>query len=134
MLRFWRSDVEYYMSGACPYFAIAVGKLTNWPLAMLTDEAAEWESFGTAKTYPLIAHVFLITPDGMAFDAKGVRPIQAVRDEFHDLRDPRVEEITLKDLRSLMGDFRPLCRYNAREIKEARDVALRMYPELLTKR
>jgi len=130
MLRFGRDDVEYYMRGACPYFALAVQKLTGWPIAMLTDEAAQWESFGGRKNYPLIAHIFSVTPDGMAFDVKGVRPIQALKNEFHDLREPRVEEISIRELRSLMGDFKPLCRYNAKEVKEAASIIRKLYPEL----
>lgn len=130
MLRFGRGDVEYYMSGACPYFALAAQKLTGWPLAMLIDEAAEWESFGGRKTYPLIAHVFVVTPDNFVFDAKGIRPIQTVKDEFHDLREPRIEELSVKELRALMGDFKPLCGYDAKEVAEAAGIIKSMYPQL----
>ena len=130
MLRFGRDDVEYYMRGACPYFALAVQKLTGWPLAILIDDTAEWESFGSEETYPLIAHVFNVTPEGLAFDVKGVRQIQVIKAEYHDLQDPRVKSISIKELRKLMGDFKPLCRYNAREVKEAAGIIRKLYPEL----
>lgn len=126
MLRLGRSDEKYYMEGACPFFALAAHRLTGWPIAVLTDEEAEWESFGSDKEYPLIAHVFVVTPDGMAFDAKGIRSIEDVKNDFHDLQQPTVEETSVKGLRSLMGDFRPLCRYSSRDLREAEDAVLRL--------
>lgn len=129
MLRFGRGDIEYYMSGACPYFAIASHKLTGWPLGMLIDEGREYESFGGRERYPLIAHVFVFTPDGQILDARGMRPIQQMKDEFHDLVEPVVEEISLRALRSLMGNYKPLCRFNASEVAEAKKVIQRTYPE-----
>lgn len=129
MLRFGRGNIEYYMSGACPYFAIAAHKLTGWPLAMLIDEGREYESFGGRKKFPLIAHVFVETPDGQVFDIKGMRPIQQLKSEFYDLIQPVIEEITLKELRALMGNFKPLCRYNAKEVTEAVGIIQKIFPE-----
>lgn len=126
MLRFGQPDEKYYMAGACPFFALAAHRVTGWPLAILADEAANWESFGAEKEYPLIAHVFVVSPDGLALDVKGLRPIEDVKSDFHDLEEPVVEEVTVKELRSLMGDFRPLCRYSVRDIKEAKEAVIRI--------
>ncbi len=130
MLRFGREDVEYYMSGACPHFAIAAHKLTGWPLAMLIDEGRLYQSFGARKKYPLIAHVFVFTPDNQILDIKGMRPLQQLKAEFHDLVEPVAEELSLRELRLLMGDFKPLCNYSAREVKEAAEIIKKIYPEL----
>ena len=123
MLRFGRGDIEYYMTGACPYFAIALHKLTGWPLAMLTDDAQSWESGVGVEEYPFIAHVFVVTPDEKGLDIKGPRPLPAIKAEYHDLIEPRIEIVGLSELRALMGDLKPLCRYDAREIKEAMALA-----------
>jgi len=114
------------MRGACPYFAIALHELTGFPLAILIDRDAPWESFGAEQIYPLIAHIFVLTPEDQALDVKGVRPVEDVVAEFHDLESPAVEQISIKALRSLMGNFRPLCRYNAKEIAEAKRLARKL--------
>lgn len=125
-MRRGRGDVEYYMSGACPLFALASHEVTGWPLAMLVDEGREWESFGAERRYPFIAHVFVLTPDGDVFDAKGVRKLKELKDEFHDVLEPRIERLTQKELRALMGDFRPLCRYSTKDVKEAEKLVRKM--------
>jgi hypothetical protein len=128
MTRFRQSDEAYYMSGGCPYFAIAAHRITKWPLAILVDEASEREFFGD-REYSTIAHVFVVSPDGDAFDVKGMRSIQAVKGEFRDLirkwkpNDPiklSVQMVSLKELRSLMRG--PLSRYDAEEVREAEDI------------
>jgi hypothetical protein len=128
MPRFRQSDEAYYISGGCPYFAIAAHRITKWPLAILVDEASEYEFFGD-REYPTIAHVFVVSPYGDVFDVKGIRSIQTMKDEFHNLirkwkpDDPiklSVQMVSLKELKSLMRG--PLSRYDAEEVREAEDI------------
>lgn len=113
---------KYYTSEACPYLAIALHERTGWPLAMLWDAGEEPQSYGGRKTYPTIAHVFVLTPEGSALDIRGERPIERLKEEWYDLVEPRIEEITLSDLKGLMGDNRPLFACSRQEMTEARKV------------
>lgn len=111
-----------YTSGGCPFFAIALHERTKWPLALLIDQAAEPESWGGRKKYPPIAHVFVLTPGGWAMDVRGERPVASLKEEWYDLREPAVEIVTLKELKALMGENRPLEACNAGEMREARQL------------
>lgn len=128
MTRFRESDEAYYMSGGCPYFAIAAHRITKWPLAILVDEASEYE-FSGDREYQTIAHVFVVSPEGEAFDVKGLRSVQTLKGEFLNLIQMwkpddavklSVQMISMKELRSLMRG--PLCRYDVKEIREAEDI------------
>src|SRR5262245_46292848 len=125
-MRRGQSEIEFFMRGACPLFAIAASRLTGWPIGMLVDHSREWESFGAEKKYPFIAHVFVWTPDGDVFDVKGIRSLRELKEEFHDVQEPHVERLTMKELRGLMGDFRPLCRYSTKDVKEAEKLVRKM--------
>jgi hypothetical protein len=113
--------VEYYMGGGCAYLAIALHELMGWGMVILTDEAV-YESWGKRKKYPLIAHIFVHRPDGLAVDIKGPRRREDIREDFFDLEEPHTESISLDQLRSLMGDFKPLYEYSESEVAEAKRI------------
>jgi hypothetical protein len=110
--------ISYYMSEACPHFALALHRLKGWPLAMLVDEA-NYEEWG-GEEYPTIAHVFVLRPDGLAVDVKGPRTIAAIKDDFFDLEEPRVARIAEGDLSSMMGDNKPLYACSLEAIDKAK--------------
>lgn len=110
---------EYYTSEACPFLAIALHERTGWPLAILIDEGVEPTSFGGRKKYAPIAHVFVLTPEGLALDIRGPRPVERLKDEWYDLVEPRIEKITPRELRSLMGDNKPLFECRFEDLNEA---------------
>lgn len=127
MLRAGRADVEYYMGGACPIFAIALHRLTKFPLAMLIDETKPFHPSAFSEAFPTIAHVFVVTPDGRALDIRGVHKFEDLKALYHDLDEPKIVDVTLKELRSLMGvSMKPLCKYDAKEILEAEKVAKKL--------
>ena len=111
-------DIHYYMSEACPHFAIALNQLTGWRLYMLVDEA-NYETWGDEE-YPTIAHVFVERPDGIAVDVKGPRTTDEIKDDFYDLEEPRIERVGLEELRSMMGDHRPLYACSVSELNRAK--------------
>ena len=113
-----QDTIQLYMSEACPHFAIALHHLTKWPLAMLVDEAAQEEWNG--EEYPTIAHVFVVRPDGVAVDVKGPRSITAIKADFFDLEEPRVEKIGAGELASMMGDGKPLHACGLTELNVAK--------------
>lgn len=119
-----RGDVEFYMGGACPIFAIALHRLTKFPLAMLIDETQPFHPSAFSEASPTIAHVFVVTPDGRALDIRGIHTLEDLKSDYPDLDEPKIENVSLKELRSLMGGhFKPLCRYDAKEIKAAERIA-----------
>lgn len=112
-----KASIRYYMEGACPSFAIALHRLTGLPLFMLVDEAAieKWNG----EEFPVVAHVFVMTPDRSVIDASGIRHLSEVIDHYHDLADPQVHQLGLQELKKWMGEERPLCEYDPGEIQEA---------------
>lgn len=124
MLRRGREDVEFYMGGACPWFAIALHRLTKFPLAMLIDETQPFHPSAFSEAFPTIAHVFVVTPEGQALDIRGIHTFEDLKSDYPDLNEPKVEDVSLKELRSLMGGHsKPLCRYDVKEIQAAEKVA-----------
>jgi hypothetical protein len=113
-----QDEIQLYMSEACPHFAIALHRLTSWPLATLVDEAAheEWDG----EEYPTIAHVFVVRPDGTAVDVKGPRSVAAIKKDFFDLEEPRVTQVSMDELASMMGDGKPLHACGLTELNAAK--------------
>jgi hypothetical protein len=111
------------MSEGCPHFAIALHQLTGWPLSLLVDEA-NYEKWGNEE-YPTIAHVFVTRPDGLAVDAKGPRTTDEIKRDFFDLEEPRIRRVGLTELRSMMGDNKPLYSCSLSELKDAKQLIQR---------
>lgn len=114
-------QIEYYMSEACAYFALALNKLTGYQINILIDEA-HTEEWGGIE-FPTIAHVFVGTPHGTAIDVKGERSIGSIKEDFYDLDEPRVIEVSPGELkREYMGDELPLFAYRKDEVDKAEEL------------
>lgn len=116
--------VSYYMSEACAYYAIAMHQLTNMPLVVLFDDA-NMQSWGDKdEEEPTVVHV-MVTDGKFVYDIVGRRTKQDIINHYHDVLEPRFEVVSINELKSLMGDDRPLYKYSSKEIQEARKVALK---------
>jgi hypothetical protein len=106
------NDVNYYMSEACPYLAIALHRKFGYQLLIIKGD--------NGKSYP---HVFVASnKSGFGIDAKGERPIKEIVDYYWDVDNKQVLKISEKDLiKNYMGDDRPFFDYSDKEISEAYD-------------
>ena len=110
---------EYYMTGGCPHFALALNELFGYPLRMLVDEGIEEDG------YPVVAHVYAVDPEGNAVDARGHRPEAEVRAGFWDLAEPATHDVTPSELRrEWMGDGMPPHAASDEELAEAKALIL----------
>jgi hypothetical protein len=117
-------DLEYYMSEACAYFALALHELYGYRIRMLVDEVG----FGVGESgMPVVAHVYAVDPEGNAVDARGRRSEAEVRAEFYDLVEPRTYDVTPSELETdWMGDDKPLYGPSPAEVEEARRLILHL--------
>jgi hypothetical protein len=99
-------DIQVFTEGGCPWLAIALHEETGWPLALLIDEAHQEDWAG--EELPLIAHVVVLTPRNTAIDIYGETSIADLKKRYHDLREPRLEEVSRNELERLMADDKPL--------------------------
>ena len=117
---------EYYMGEACAYFALALQNLFGYRMRMLVDEG-EYDTWG-GEEFPTVAHVYAV--DGYdAVDAKGRRSEAEVREEFYDLQEPVVHDITAEELYGYMGDEKPLYGPDEAEVRRAEEF-IKEHPEM----
>lgn len=119
-----------YTRGGCPWLALAIHAETGWPLAMLVDDASI-DRWGDVEL-PYIAHVFVWTPDFRALDIEGVRTIEDMKKYWHDVREPRVVDISEEELLNLMTDEMPLEGCDVKDLERARTVARKLLARELT--
>ena len=77
----------------------------------------EYDTWG-GEEFPTVAHVYAV--DGYdAVGAKGRRSEAEVREEFYDLQEPVVHDITAEELYGYMGDEKPLYGPDEAEVRRA---------------
>lgn len=125
MLRFGQPDETYYMTGGCPYFALAANRILGYDIALLVDRDGTYKSaFG--PSYPMVAHVFVTVDGRTGFDILGSRPIEEIMDGFPNVRSAEILVVSRTKLRSLMGRGKPLAGYREDHIVEAQEAVARV--------
>lgn len=66
--------IAYFTEGQCHALAYELHKLTEWTIALLSDEPVGSPDY--------MGHVFIIDSDGMAIDIKGKRTLEEIKDEW----------------------------------------------------
>lgn len=97
---------ELFTKGGCPWLAIALHEETGWPVALLVDEA-HWEDWG-GEEFPTIAHVVVLTPWDTVLDVLGETTVPELKRRYHDLVEPRIQEVSRREVERLMADDKPL--------------------------
>lgn len=118
-----KEQINYYMSEACPYFALALHKIFNYPIAILQDNT-QIETWGESndKKLPLLAHVFCFK-DNSIIDVRGITTTEDLFKIFYDLEEPEIDwKVSQKELIGYMGPYEPFNSYDDEEINEAIDI------------
>lgn len=115
-------SIEYYMTGGCGIFAIALQHVfSDYKLgSYLDDENIEYYD-ADEEPIATVVHVFAHSGDKV-IDAKGVRTIKSMKDDFWDVEgrvDWNVDEREIREEYS--GDDRPLYSVEDSEVEAAVD-------------
>lgn len=131
-----------YTSGSCHVFAIAMKRLYGARLVAVTDsfEPCWIDDADPDNCIPAVTHVYAAIGD-TAFDVSGACPLEDIeldcRERF-DAKATGTEEFRTEDElrayvrdadpdRGEVNDFLPLAPYSVEDIREAEDVARRIY-------
>jgi hypothetical protein len=111
--------VDYYLSEGCAHLAIQLHRLRRLPLAILWDNEL-LDDWGRGPE-PSPVHVFVTDPaTSAALDITGWRSVAEMLEHYYDLVDPETDySVSETEVRSLMGDDRPLCASTPEEELEA---------------
>lgn len=123
--------IEYYTEEGCAYFALALNKITGFPIRMLVDEE---EVYDDDSGIPSIHHVYVFDPEtGNSIDVKGIRKEDELQHEWKEKHHNPLTTYTVTpyELRDYMGDDdeKPLYGYSDEEVMEA-DRIIRKYPNI----
>ena len=79
-------DVEYYTTGSCHWFAVALHREFGWPFMIVADRSETyWQDPNDDETsIPAVVHVYAVSPDGKAWDIFGCRDVKSVQNEVEE--------------------------------------------------
>lgn len=140
------TDIELYTTGCCHWLALAIHRVTGWPMLVVFDHAEPfWQDPNDEDaTISSVVHVYALSPEGEAWDVFGRRPCEAVREEaetrWHiaSLGHERVN--SEEELMEFVGCWghdsdgaeieRPLPEYTEADISDAIRGLARLFPAL----
>lgn len=132
-------ELEIYTMGACHILAVAIHRVSGWPVHLVLDQAEHWwEDLVDADNYiPSVVHAYCVDASGNAWDIEGLRPLAQVPDEAkkrftigeYDSDEVGSEE-SLRMYVGCWGDDgyeidRPLRDYSEEDVAEAWQAACR---------
>jgi len=139
-------EIETFTTGSCHWLSVALHRLHGWPILLVLDgEEMHWQDPVEDDGIPVVIHAYAISPDGMAWDVHGARPVGDVQDEAEQrwrvgafatqiLRD----EADLADYVGCWGEDsegeiieRPLPEYSEEDIEAVKAIIPRILPEAL---
>lgn len=134
-------EAATYTQGACHVFAVALHRMTGWPIHLVLDQDERfWEDPGDCDNWiPCVVHAYCLDPSGEAWDVLGRRPLEEAGPELEDwVRIGAVDTDTIESeeaLRHYAGCWaedgeepieRPLAAYDEKDILVAQEVAARV--------
>lgn len=127
-----------WMDGSCHVLAVALHRAHGWRIHLALDEGSPfWEDPEDADNcIPSVLHAYAVDPDGMAWDARGARPLGEVESEckaiWHVSYYGSDELRSEGELRTYVGCWgeegedevdRPLAEYGEEDVAEAQAFA-----------
>ena len=127
-------DREFYATGMCHAFAVALHRRFGWTIHLVLDQGERyWEDPEDPGNWiPAVVHAYAVDGDLNAWDIFGMRPFSDVRLEAEGLfavRGYDSEEVRSEDeLRAYVGFWadepsepidRPLADYDDRDVDDA---------------
>lgn len=78
------NDIATYCHGECHVFAVALHRLTGWPIHVVVDnDEHHWDSEEDDDDFlPVVVHVLCEDPDGNLWDVRGSRPRDSLYEEM----------------------------------------------------
>lgn len=100
------AEIDLYTRGSCHVLALAFERRFSNGFVLVTDpEEIYWEGDGETDDIPAVLHVYALDESGIAWDALGPRPVEAieahVRELFPDARGVSLDR--LHDVESLLA-------------------------------
>lgn len=137
------ADVERYTTGECHVFALALHELTGWKILAVLDEGERhWENPDDDDNYiPAVCHIFCVDENNIAWDVRGRRPLDDVRNEMEEwlhIQDYSCDiltssdalvELYVDDVNDIEVD-RPLAPYTYSDVVDAKSVAQEILDQL----
>lgn len=112
---------EYYMTGGCGIFAIALHRIFGYYLGAYLDDECEDFCDEDEEPIPAVVHVFAHDGDKI-IDAKGIRTIENVKSDFYDVDGRTDWDVTENEIKhEYCGDNSPLYEFSEADVKEAID-------------
>lgn len=138
------ADIEQYCYGQCHMFAVALHRLTGWPIHLvLDDDEKHWIDPNDDDNWiPATVHAFCIDDQDRFWDVKGIRgrnEVYAELTSWVNIADYRSEtlwdEECLKAYTGCWADDgepidRPLSAYNDLDVEEATRTLKSLFPDI----
>ena len=135
---------ELYLRGSCHVMATALHRAFGWSFLVVTDaDELYWVDPTDPDNFiPAVVHVYATTPDGLAWDVLGSRPVDEVISELVE-RHPDVAHFATDEVATFEGlatyvdgmgqaDVdRPLHSIEDEDVAAALEIALQLYAERL---
>lgn len=115
-------SVEYYMTGGCGIFAIALRRVfPQYDLGSYLDDENDEYYDEDGEPIATVVHVFAHNGDRI-IDAKGIRSIKSMKDDYWDVEGRVDWNVSEREIREeYSGEDRPLYPVEDNEILEAVD-------------
>ena len=137
--------LELYTQGLCHVLAVALHRKLGWEIVLaLNPEADFWEDPDDPDNgIPEVLHAYAVDPQGRAWDIRGHRPQEAIREDTSELiGNSEVDTDWLAnegEMAMYVGEWaddgeepidRPLIAYTDQDVEEAWAVACALIPGL----
>jgi hypothetical protein len=133
-------DIERYCGGECHVFAVALSRLTGWPMHVVTDEDEPyWSDEDGEDMIPSVIHVLCMDEEGRFWDVRGCRPGDTLFDEMTSWQpigaygsDTHCTEADIRHYTGCWGEDeeeeidRPLAEFSESDVDEATETVRRV--------
>lgn len=133
-------DLEYFTQGSCHEFAIALHRITGWPM-LVCSSPEPYGSDEDGEEIDSVIHVYVVNPEtSEAYDVRGIRPsdietlkneVEAIYcDEIYSTDTCRSEGEVMYYVDSEDSGDKPLSAFKENDIEVAKEKVLQLFPHL----
>lgn len=139
-----KDELNQYCYGECHVLAIALHRLTGWPMHVVTDHAEPyWSSDDGEDSIPSVVHVLCIDHENHFWDIRGKRPRDTLHEEmmgWHPIMeygsDTNCDEDDIRFYTGCWGEEgedeidRPLSEFSEADVEDAMVVVRRVLADI----
>lgn len=103
----WEEATDEWMTGQCIPFAVALSEIfPQYRIAAFGNNEEEFDDYGDGDSFFGFVHAFCYQPknDRIIIDARGIRHIDKLYDEFYDEEDPDIDW-EIKNSQQLIDEY-----------------------------